>query len=291
MVNYAKRAKQLIQELGLRHFIIYSVNLLKKIWAEKKYLKYIQKMSLATKQLGGLEGEHYFTYWWDKDKFDKITSNERRDCWSKTKDFVYAEIFPDRYNAMFTFINDNFWRILDKKDHVAEMACASGETVLTTAKYAAQVDGFEYSRFMVDKARKEADRLGISNVTFTHFDATKQKLEKKYNAITVLGLFTCLLDDNTVEKILKNMADSLYQGGILLLKDSYHETPGKMEMNSIYCYNYHSGYKAVYRSKTSFFHLIEKYGFVLIKESYLARKEETTPFNYCSIISIWKSLS
>lgn len=31
MVNYAKRAKQLIQELGLRHFIIYSVNLLKKI--------------------------------------------------------------------------------------------------------------------------------------------------------------------------------------------------------------------------------------------------------------------
>lgn len=35
MVNYAKRAKQLIQELGLRHFIIYSVNLLKKIWAEK----------------------------------------------------------------------------------------------------------------------------------------------------------------------------------------------------------------------------------------------------------------
>lgn len=196
-----------------------------------------------------------------------------RDFWGEAKGWVYSDFYPERAEII--------------NDCVAEVACATGSLTLKTAKYVAHIDGFEYSQFMVDQAREEAKRLGITNVSFTQFDATKQKLQKCYDAISVLGLFTCLLEDDVVEKIVENMSNSIKTDGYLLLKDSYHETSGEKALLPIYCYNYNSGYKAVYRSKTAFFKLMEKYGFHLEKEAYLTH-DENYPFNYCSVISAWK---
>lgn len=210
-----------------------------------------------------------------------------RDFWGETKGWVYSDFYPERAEIMHAFIKEHFWLYLSKNDCVAEVACATGSLTLKTAKYVAHIDGFEYSQFMVDQAREEAKRLGITNVSFNQFDATKQKLQKCYDAISVLGLFTCLLEDDVVEKIVENMSNSIKTDGYLLLKDSYHETSGEKALLPIYCYNYNSGYKAVYRSKTAFFKLMEKYGFHLEKEAYLTH-DENYPFNYCSVISVWK---
>lgn len=289
MVNYAKRTKELIQQGGIKYFFSYSIELLKKIHMEKKQIRDVNKYLSKMQRLGGLIDSHHNTYWWNRELFDEISAADHRDYWANMKDWVYIESFPERAEKMFTFMRNSFLPLLDKTSHVAEIACASGETVFVTANYVEQVDGYEYSQFMVDKARENASKMGISNVSFTLFDATKQKLEKHYDAITVLGLFTCLFEDDAVEQIIKNIADSMEQNSYLLLKDSYHETTGENSMIPIYCYHIHTGYKAVYRSKAAFFKLMEKYGFLLEKESCLAGREKR-PFDFCSVISLWKKL-
>ena len=293
MVNYAKRIKEIISEGGVIYFVSYSVKILRKIRIEKKKEKkkrwYTEKMLKKVREWGGLLGENNFTYWWSKEKFDKITAMECRDFWGDTKDFQYKTVFPDRYDNMFSFIKNNFWQHLDKKDHVAEIACAAGETVFGTSEYVEWVDGYEYSQFMVDRARETAAQLGITNVSFMQFDVIKQKITKCYDALTVLGLFTYILDEGVVEKALKNMLDSLKPGGYLILKDSYHDDPDKT--GPVYCYNFGTGYQAIYRSKEAFFNIMKKNGFVLEEEAYLAHKDEKDPFDYCSVISTWRKCS
>lgn len=250
-------------------------------------MRHIKNYRAKVHRLGGLIDTHDSSYWWNKEHFNKIAALKSRDFWGETRDWIYSDLFPERSEIMHDFIKENFWLYLNENDCVAEVACATGSLTLKTAKYVAHIDGFEYSQFMVKQAREEAQRLGITNASFTQFDATKQKLQKCYDAISVLGLFTCLLEDDVVEKIVQNMGDSIKAGGYLLLKDSYHETSGEKELLPIYCYNYHSGYKAIYRSKKAFFKLMDKYGFHLEKETNLTH-DENYPFNYCSIISAWK---
>lgn len=287
MVNYFKRTLEIISGRGVKYLIIYSFDLLKKIHAQQKKIRYIKKYHSKVSRLGGLIDVHDSSYWWSREGFDKVASLKLRDFWGETKDWVYSDLYPERSEIMHTFIKENFWFHLNKTDCAAEVACATGSLTLKTAKYVAHIEGFEYSQFMVNQAREEAARSGVTNISFTQFDATKQKLPKCYDAISILGLFTCLLDDDVVEEIVKNLSNSIKNDGYLLLKDSYHETPGEKALLSIYCYNYHSGYKAVYRSKTAFFGLMKKYGFHLEKEACLTQNENY-PFNYCSVISAWK---
>lgn len=286
MINYVKRAREITRDGGIKCLVSYSVTLLKKIYFEKKETKYLERKTAKIKQMGGLMGDYGFTYWWRLEDFNEIVSQDNRDFWGMKKDFQYQISFPDRYDSMFSFIKDYFWMRLNPKDHVAEIACASGETVFGTAKYVEWVDGYEYSEFMVKKAREKAEQLGIKNVSFDQFDVTKQELNKSYDAITVLGLFTCIFDDKVVEGALKNVKDCLKLGGYLLLKDSYHEEGDRWD--PVYCYNFNSGYQAIYRSKRAFFKLMREVGFTMEKEAYLAHRGEDDPFEYCSVISLWR---
>lgn len=110
----------------------------------------------------------------------------------------------------------------------------------------------------------------VNNIEFVQADAITLKFDRQYDNFMMLGLLTCINNEEEAEHIIRNVYEVLKPGARLIVRDSLTKT----EYREIFLYNFISGYQAVYRNVECYRELFVRCGFEI--ESEIALKEEVT---------------
>lgn len=161
------------------------------------------------------------------------------------------------------FLEKYFIPNLHKDDVILDFACADGQWSEVIAPYVKRVDGFDCSEKMLETARKNSEEKQLSNVFYQYMDAVNVRFECRYDHIMMLGLLTCIDDDGTADRIVKTVAESINEGGYLVVRD----TLNMYEPDDVY-YNEQT-YSAIYRAKDNYEEIYLRNGFELVAYQYL----------------------
>lgn len=173
---------------------------------------------------------------------------------------------------------------MDKKQIVCDLASADGSWSFKIADKVKMVEGFEYSKKIVDAANSKAKENEIQNVCFYHADARKINLiPDKYDNIMMMGLLTCIMNTNEARLIVRKVYDALKYGGYIITKDTLNFE----QYDQIYLHNMLSNYDAIYRSKQNYYAMFEGIGFQLVGDI-LLEEVKVDKLQFGSMAQIWK---
>ena len=107
---------------------------------------------------------------------------------------------------------------LEKGIDVLDLACGCGHAVNKMAQRfpKSQFKGYDFSEEGIQKAKKEADKLGLQNVEFAIRDVTELGENEQYDFITV---FDAIHDQAKPMSVLKGIYNALRPGGDFLMQD------------------------------------------------------------------------
>lgn len=102
--------------------------------------------------------------------------------------------------------------------NVLDVGCGSGKAVNLMAKTYPKswYHGYDISQEAIGNAKKEAERLGLTNTTFERQDVSKFVKENHFDLITA---FDAIHDQADPEKVLENIKKSLKPDGVFLMQD------------------------------------------------------------------------
>lgn len=102
--------------------------------------------------------------------------------------------------------------------NVLDVGCGSGKAVNLMAKTypKSRYHGYDISQEAIGNAKKEAERLGLTNTTFERQDVSKFVKENHFDLITA---FDAIHDQADPEKVLENIKKSLKPDGVFLMQD------------------------------------------------------------------------
>lgn len=102
--------------------------------------------------------------------------------------------------------------------NVLDVGCGSGKAVNLMAKTypKSRYHGYDISQEAIGNAKKEAERLGLTNTTFERQDVSKFVKENHFDLITA---FDAIHDQADPQKVLENIKKSLKPDGIFLMQD------------------------------------------------------------------------
>lgn len=261
----------------------------------KKELEGIKKLkNELTEQLwyleilerGGVIGKECDIYTDQISEFRRIrkryTDLPYNEYWSSQYNWSLNNIDPERYQNQQKFLDKYFIPYLDGTQCICDLASANGEWSMRVASYVNCIEGFEYVSNMVSYANKEAEKRGIRNVHFRQADACTMQFDKEYDNFMMMGLLTCILENDSAKNIVQKVYQAIKKGGHLVIKDSLNDA-GE---DAIYVYNFMSRYEAVYRSQNEYYRLFEEAGFRLERDI-IFQEVEVEGLAYKSIGAIW----
>lgn len=102
--------------------------------------------------------------------------------------------------------------------NVLDVGCGSGKAVNLMAKTypKSRYHGYDISQEAIGNAKKEAERLGLTNTTFERQDVSKFVKENHFDLITA---FDAIHDQADPQKVLENIKKSLKPDGVFLMQD------------------------------------------------------------------------
>lgn len=216
---------------------------------------------------GGVIGKECDIYTDQIDEFKRVKKRYSdlayNEYWTNQQNWSLNSVYPERYKNQQKFLEQCFIPLLDRTQHICDLASANGEWSMRVAPYVKDIDGFEYASGMVEYANKEVKKQGIQNVRFYQADACTLQFEKIYDNFMMMGLLTYIFENQDAQSIVRKVYQSIKQGGCLIVKDSIN---GAGE-DEIYLYNFKSRYDAVYRSKEKYYRLFEQAGFILEQDT------------------------
>ncbi len=106
---------------------------------------------------------------------------------------------------------------LKKEDRILDIACGNGRHTIELKKQGYNIDGLDFSGYLIGVAKKQAKRENLE-INFYKQDMHKLDLKKKYNKIF---LFFSDLRMLNVDKVFKNIAKIMEKNGVFLL-DCYN---------------------------------------------------------------------
>jgi ubiquinone/menaquinone biosynthesis C-methylase UbiE len=103
----------------------------------------------------------------------------------------------------------------EKSLEILDVACGTGNVVIECVRnlHQAQFDAMDISEGMLDKARQNADQMGLSNIEFHLQDVTKLDSTKKYDVVTCSYALFFLPDAHNV---LQKLVSLLYDDGMVV---------------------------------------------------------------------------
>lgn len=140
-----------------------------------------------------------------------------------------------------------------KDDEILDVGCGDGRFSVQVAGRCASVDAFDLSEKLIEKARANAGDAG--NIRFEVRDAADGTLDKDYDHVTCMGLFTAIPDDSQFRRIAESVASRVKAGGYLLLKDSLVPGEDRIVISD--------GYAAIYRNEKDYLGFFQSLGFEL----------------------------
>jgi len=102
---------------------------------------------------------------------------------------------------------------LKKKDKILDIACGNGRHTIELKKRGYNVDGLDFSSYLIGVAQKQAKKENIEIHFYTQ-DIHKINLEKKYNKIFLFFSEFGVFD---ADKALKNIAKIMEKNGLFFL--------------------------------------------------------------------------
>lgn len=236
---------------------------------------------------GAYIGENGAFYTENIEVFNEIQDhykNSKLDYWQDQTAWNVNTVSSQHYQNQKEFFEKNFVNHLDKKQIVCDLASADGSWSFKIADKVKMVEGFEYSKKMVDAANSKAKENEIQNVCFYHADARKINLiPDKYDNIMMMGLLTCIMNTNEARLIVRKVYDALKYGGYIITKDTLNFE----QYDQIYLHNMLSNYDAIYRSKQNYYAMFEGIGFQLVGDI-LLEEVKVDKLQFGSMAQIWK---
>ncbi|ABX13353.1 class I SAM-dependent methyltransferase [Nitrosopumilus maritimus] len=101
---------------------------------------------------------------------------------------------------------------------VLDVGCGSGRAINLMAKSFpnSHFTGYDFSSEAIQNAKNEAQKLGLSNVTFEKQDAANFDSENSFDVITA---FDAIHDQANPDKVLENIKKALKPDGIFMMQD------------------------------------------------------------------------
>ena len=116
-----------------------------------------------------------------------------------------------------------------------------------------------------------AKENNITNAFFYNGACETIKYQKEYDKASLMGVLTCIMNDNEALVSLKKLYNALRPGGYLIYKDNSNESN-----NDYYFFGPRKDYKMIARSKNKIFNLMKDVGFKIVEEKYFHRLEIET---------------
>lgn len=139
--------------------------------------------------------------------------------WKKAFGQIYLDGFLPLYSSEKTKIEVDCvvkQMNLKKGDSVLDISCGSGRHSLVFAKKGLQVVGVDYSKEVLNEARKNAKMNNLS-IKFVKQDIRKLKIEKKFDGAVMLGNSFGYFNEKDNEKVVANIAKILKKNGKFFL--------------------------------------------------------------------------
>lgn len=131
--------------------------------------------------------------------------------WSHLENWDLEKLMPERGKKQKAYIRDVFTPLLKKTDIIGELACASGLFTLEVAPFVHEIDAFDISEPLIQRAKENAHAQGIDSIHFAVAQAEDIQFPRTYNHFMCLGLFTYIESDIVVKDILAKIYDNLVQ--------------------------------------------------------------------------------
>jgi len=162
--------------------------------------------------------------------------------------------------------------LIPDKQQILELGCSTGRLSTHMAKRAKFVLGVDYSKPLLDIARKESE--GITNVVFIESDVSAFDYHDKFDIILVSGLFH-YLNDNKVKKTIKIIKKHLKTDGKVIIKESIG-IKQRVEIIDKYSKEIHAKYNSIYRTKNEIIALFSEEELVCLTDyNYLQHRKDT----------------
>ncbi len=145
-----------------------------------------------------------------EEKQRRIVIKETFDAVSEGYDNKALRIFPESAEYFASILG------LRGNEHVLDVAAGTGHSTFALSRYLPQghVTGVDFSKGMLDKARKKAASMNIKNVEFLEMDMQAMKFAARFDAaICAFGIF--FVDDMNTQ--LKHIAEMVRNGGTVAI--------------------------------------------------------------------------
>ena len=141
-----------------------------------------------------------------------------RQFWRSSK---RGQIGPEQlYERQREHLQQDILPLLEGDARLLDIGCADGEFSLLFAQKVAHVLAFDIGEELVGQARERAEQLGIGNIEFRVADIFEFQTDERFDAVSLMGVLTCISDDNAAARVLLKATSLLKPGGLLILKDS-----------------------------------------------------------------------
>lgn len=204
-----------------------------------------------------------------KKVFDVLKVNSPESFWSKVTDYDTSRDISPIAVGQKKFLDEYFVPQLKQNDTVLDIACASGEYGRYISSKVAHIEGVDVSEFMIKRAKELALSWGFSNLFYRSGNVMEMKTnERKYNHVMMLGLLTCIEDDDAAEMVVRNINTLCPVGGYIVARDT-------LSLYSGYDMFWISEWwgkpcSAIYRDLRKYENFYEENGFSICAETYLS---------------------
>lgn len=196
---------------------------------------------------------------------EKFLEHKAKNNWKNWSVYSYKDIFPDRYYNQIKAADELYLPLLPKNAKVLDLGCGDGWFDFKIAPKVAHIDAIDLSEKFIRIAKDSQNVNKIKNINFMVGEVDKNiSGDKLYDSVMCMGLFTCILKDSVVNKIINDLTAKLKPKGILFVKDSLNK------YKTTYFEN--GDYAAIYRSETNYRDLFFNIGYKLLHEGHLSDK-------------------
>lgn len=168
---------------------------------------------------------------------------------------------PDMYALQYRILNTYVLPLLPTGGRLLDVGCSDGEFTELLARGCREALGVDISPSLIEQAGSRSTAV----LRFEVRDITRIGIEGRYERVSSMGLFTCLVREEDFSRGAETLVAALQPGGYLLLEDSLM-LDGEAER--YYCDGH---YEAIYREEVSYLNEFRRRGLQLVQRFPLAR--------------------
>jgi 2-polyprenyl-3-methyl-5-hydroxy-6-metoxy-1,4-benzoquinol methylase len=177
---------------------------------------------------------------------------------------------PTYYDRQENVLRTRFMPTIGSHGTALDVGCGNGRFSMVISEWATKIDALDISPTLIKEGKRVANEKKIKNINFDVIDLELGLPSKQYELIACMGVMSTLINEGPYLALCKYLADSLNQGGWLILKDTLSlELSGEL-INTV-------EYTTHYRNIDMYLGVMKKHGFNMYDEVLMA--EESNRIN------------